>query len=87
MFGVIRPAVARIMLTAAVNMRIEQQHRPAVLQARGFVVTVAQYHIRSGKIMQRLEVRRKCRGQRIERYIFASVRPFRVTGNRKQNLV
>ena len=54
--GVVRPAVSDVVLAAAVDVRVVQQHGPAVLQAGRFVAAVAQYHVRGRQVSQGLEI-------------------------------
>ena len=54
MLGIIRPTVSGVVLAASVDVRVEEQHRAAVLQAWGFVVAVAENHVRGGQVVQSL---------------------------------
>ena len=84
---IVRPAVADVVLAAAVAVRIVEEHRAVVLDARRLVLAVGEDLVGRRQVAQGLEVGRHRGGKRVERDVLAAVGPDQVAADPEQHLV
>ena len=85
--GEVRPAVACIVLAAAVVVRVHRKHRAAILHCGRFVAMVALRLVRGGEVAQRFHIGGESCWKRVEGGVFAAFGPRRVAGDGGENAV
>src|SRR5258708_38594581 len=74
------------MLATTIDLkRTVGKHRPLILDFRGVIISVESHLVGAGEIVQTFPIGREGGWKRIEREIFAAIRPDRLAGNFRQH--